>query len=146
MYELNLLADSICLIYLAILSVQDIRNHTVSLRFLAAGGMAAAVWQIICKEQTIQMCAAGIFAGLIFVGISRLTREALGYGDSILILILGIYEGFRYQMSIIGIAFTISAVFSIAVLIIKKWNRKKAFPFIPFLTLGYLVVFIAGRS
>ena len=146
MFKLNIetaqVVEIVCLLYLLVLSVQDIRRHAVSVRFLAAGAVLAVTAQLVWKEQTFLMCAAGMTAGLLFVGLSRLTEEGIGYGDSILITILGFYIGAKNLLYLLGIAFAIAAVFSVCMLAASRWNKKTSFPFIPFITAGYIVLLI----
>lgn len=150
MYEINfegvnlgwINKEMICSIvgccYLLVLSVQDFRERMISGVFLAVGAMAAVGSQIIWNRCSVLECIGGLLIGLLFIGISRLTREGLGYGDSILITILGIYIGVWNLMYVLLIAFLLSAICAVLILIKFCFYRKKALPFIPFLTVGYM--------
>jgi leader peptidase (prepilin peptidase)/N-methyltransferase len=78
--------------------------------------------------------------GLVFVGVSKITKEGIGYGDSLLILALGIYLGFWEVMVLIMLAFFLSAIFAVFVAIIKKKGRKATFPMVPFIAFSYVVM------
>jgi len=82
----------------------------------------------------------GALVGLVFILVSKITKEGIGYGDSLLILALGIYLGFWKVMVLIMIAFFLSALFAIFVAIIRKKGRKTRFPFVPFLAFSYVVM------
>ena len=114
----------------------------MNVRYLTAGAALAVIYQIIWKETEIVQCAAGLFVGILFVGISKITKEDLGYGDSYLIVILGVYMGIWKLLLLLFISFSLAAVFSILLVVINQSNKKKAFPFIPFITAGYLVLLI----
>ena len=86
------------------------------------------------------LLGAGI--GLIFIGISKMTKEALGYADSLLIVTLGILLGIKKLLLVLWIAFSLAAVFSAIGLLLKKFSRQLAFPFLPFLTISYAGVVI----
>lgn len=124
--------------YLLVLSVQDFRERMISGMLLAVGAAAAVGSQIIWNRYSVWECIGGLLIGLLFIGISRLTRESLGYGDSILITILGIYIGVWNLMYVLLIAFLLSAICAVLILIKFCFHRKKALPFIPFLTVGYM--------
>ncbi|MEG0590677.1 MAG: prepilin peptidase, partial [Lachnospiraceae bacterium] len=64
----------------------------------------------------------------------------LGYGDSWMILLLGSFLGFWKLLSLLGIAFLLSGGMAALCIGKKKWNRKQALPFIPFLAVGYMMV------
>lgn len=82
---------------------------------------------------------------MLFLIISRVTEEGMGYGDSWGILVFGIYLGLWELIEVLLTAFFILAVFSAAVFIRKKLRGGYAIPFYPFLTGGYLtVMFIEG--
>ncbi|MEE1086874.1 MAG: A24 family peptidase [Schaedlerella sp.] len=141
----GLLWEIIGCCYLLLLSIQDIRTRMVSQRILIIGGTLALIVQSVLKLYPLELCVAGGLLGVLFIGISRLTREALGYGDSFLITILGIFLGIWNLMYVLVIAFIISALVSMVVLIRFCYNRKKTLPFIPFLTAGYMAFIILEK-
>lgn len=75
---------------------------------------------------------------------SWFTQESFGYGDSILILILGILSGGWNLLWILFAAFLIASVYGGIMIARKKYTRKNSFPFIPFLTVAYLGGMIGG--
>jgi leader peptidase (prepilin peptidase)/N-methyltransferase len=87
--------------------------------------------------------AAGAVVGLVFMVISKVTEEKIGYGDSLLILALGIFLGFWKVMIVTLIAFFGSALCAIIMVSCMKKSRKTSFPFVPFIAISYaLVVFV----
>lgn len=76
--------------------------------------------------------------GAVFLLLSRITGEAFGYGDSILILVMGSFLGIRNMIYILTAAFTLAAAVSIVLLASRKFNRKSSFPFVPFLAAAYI--------
>lgn len=125
--------------YLCILSIIDIWVRRVPLWFLAAGGIAA-VWLCVLKHGATDIsAAAGAAVGILFVVVSRVTREAFGYGDSMLIMVMGIYLGFRDLIAVLLTAFLLCALFAIALLAGKRFHKKTGYPFIPFLLAAYFI-------
>ena len=82
--------------------------------------------------------------GGVFLFFSWFTQESFGYGDSILILILGILSGGWNLLWILFAAFLIASVYGGIMIARKKYTRKNSFPFIPFLTVAYLGGMIGG--
>ena len=80
----------------------------------------------------------------LFFIISRSTGEAFGYGDSILILVMGSFLGFWNILSVLTAAFLLAAVFSAVMMASRGFTRKSAFPFVPFLTAAYLGGILIG--
>ena len=95
-------------------------------------------FSVIC-ERTVSTgeIIAGILAGAFFLLISKLTKESFGYGDSILIVIMGAFLGFWSLMSVLFMAFFMAGLFSVIMLLKTKFHKKSKFPFITFLMAAY---------
>ncbi len=125
-------------IYMIILAIMDIKWKKLSLAVLISGFIIDAAGLLCERDIHMILLAAGAGVGIIFLIVSRVTEESFGYGDSILIVIMGGFLGFWNILSLLVTAFSLSAVFSIFMLIKKKFHRKSAFPFVPFLTAAYI--------
>ena len=116
MGNINRMVDIVVLLILTGLSVSDIRNKKVSRRVLTLWGILTVIWKIVDfyrirvflekMEQTnvenlVGICA-GIGVGVLFLLVSKVTEEAIGYGDSVAIMILGGYLGF---WKVVGVLF-----------------------------------------
>lgn len=55
-------------------------------------------------ENLVGICA-GIGVGVLFLLVSKVTEEAIGYGDSVAIMILGGYLGFWKVVGVLAAAF-----------------------------------------
>ena len=79
---------------------------------------------------------AGLLPGIFLLVLAKITREAVGYGDGLILLFIGLSLGF---WECIGIFFIgLLGVFLAAVLVALFFGRKKGLeiPFIPFLLTG----------
>ncbi len=130
--------------YLGVLTVMDIRNKRLNLLFLLSGFLLMTAGFFCKREIHPLLLATGAGVGLVFLLASRVTGESFGYGDSILIMIMGGFLGFWDILSLLTAAFLLAAVFSVIMLIRKKFNRKTAFPFVPFLMIAYTGGMILG--
>lgn len=132
------ICQCIFLVYIAALAVMDFKYRKLPLKTLLSGLFIAAAGCLCGREISPVLLATGGCMGIVFLLISRVSGESFGYGDSILILIIGIFLGFWNLMYLLLGAFSMAAVFS-AVMMIKHWfNRKSSFPFVPFLAAAYL--------
>lgn len=130
--------------YLVILSVMDIRRRSLPLMLLMSGGIFIAAGAFCGRQMPIALMAAGAATGLVFLVISKVTQESFGYGDSILILIMGGFLGIWNTLYVLMGAFTMAAVYSAVMLIRTRFGRKSAFPFVPFLTAAYIGGMLLG--
>lgn len=141
MYQIS---QWVCMGYLLGLSVCDIRKRNISVWLLFVGFVLAVCSQLIWKETSGRLCLAGALTGGVFLMISKVTGEAIGYGDSILILILGIYMGIWDLLLLLTTAFFLAAVFAVIALGLRHFQKKTVIPFIPFLGVGYFIILLAG--
>lgn len=130
-------------VYMAVLAVIDVRKRKISLRLLLSGFVLSAVLltSALClgeREIPWLLLAGGMAVGAGFLLISRITGESFGYGDSILILVMGSFLGVWNLLYILMAAFAFAAAVSIVLLASRKFNRKSSFPFIPFLAAAYI--------
>lgn len=129
---------------LCVFSVADIQFRSVSAELLALAGVSAAVYQALVRPGDIVLTAGGAAVGVLFLVISRITRQSLGYGDSLAILILGIFLGFWGVVEVLAGAFVLLAAVSMVVLVMKKMSRRQRLPFFPFLAAGYAIAISLG--
>ena len=80
------------LLYLLVLSWMDIRSRKLSLWLLLAGVPVSVISGIFAADIPAVILTAGGAVGILFLIISRSTGEAFGYGDSILILVMGSFS------------------------------------------------------
>ena len=147
MGNINRMVDIVVLLILTGLSVSDIRNKKVSRKVLTLWGILTVIWKIVDfyqirvflekMEQTNVDDLAGIGVGVLSLLVSKVTEEAIGYGDSVAIMILGGYLGFWKVVEVLAAAIFTSGVCSV---ILAFRGRVKTMPFVPFLTLGYILM------
>ena len=132
------ICQCIFLVYIAALAVMDFKYRKLPLKTLLSGLFIAAAGCLCGREISPVLLATGGCMGIVCLLISRVSGESFGYGDSILILIIGIFLGFWNLMYLLLGAFSMAAVFSAVMMIKHRFNRKSSFPFVPFLAAAYL--------
>lgn len=137
-------SQCISMVLLAGLSITDIHSRRIPVIVLISGNLAALCYQIYIAKEDVFVLAGGIGVGLLFLLVSRVTREGMGYGDSWTILILGIYLGLWKLLEVLLAAFLFLGIAAVICLSLKKISRKYKLPFIPFLAAGYLCSILTG--
>lgn len=130
----------ICMGMLTGLSVSDLKYHKISGSMLMLGSVMAAGYTLLAGKEHIWLAAGGLLIGLIFVLVSRLTREQLGYGDSWLLCILGVYLGTWNLLMMLFVVWMAVAFTAAVILAVHRYGRKTAFPMVPFIAAGYMVM------
>jgi len=126
------------LCFLGINSGIDYKTKLINIKLVIIFGVCGLIWNMGYRQITIGslVCGAGIGMGMLAV--SKITRDSLGFGDGLILIVTGIYLGFwkNIEMLLAGLIF--SAIVSIYLLVFKKVQKKKKIPFIPFLFLAYI--------
>lgn len=136
----------ICFGILAGMSILDIASRKVPVKVLLVMALGAVGYHAVCREEEILVLAAGAAVGILFVFMSRVTKEGIGYGDSLGIFALGVYLGVWSLLEVLSGAFFLLAISAAALLAGKRMSRKYALPFYPFLTIGYALWMIGGAA
>ena len=117
----------------------DIKKKEISFNFLLFL-MFVSLSMLLIQKTSLLEILGGAGIGCFFFLVSKCTREQIGYGDSWLILILGIYVGATKLVWILFAASFGAGIFSLIFCAMYQWNRKYTIPFIPFLAAAFVGV------
>lgn len=131
--------------YLLILSVLDARNKAVPTALLITGMVTAVMQGIIgmCDGQSVMWYLLACIPGVVLLLIAWTSKKA-GYGDGIVLMIMGLVVGYYGCVMIWGISLFMVSLCAIILLGIKKVQRNSQLPYIPFLSGGYLLWWLFG--
>ncbi|WP_455717850.1 prepilin peptidase [Anaerosporobacter sp.] len=130
--------------FLGILAIVDYKKKQISNIALLIGLVIVIVNYVVFQPITLISLIGGIIVGFVLLGISYITRQKIGIGDGLLIILLGANIGFEGIVFLLLYALTLSAICSAILLITKKVNRHYTIAFIPFIFIGYIGVLING--
>lgn len=122
-------------------TVTDVRTRLVPVWFAGIFSACALLYHLLFTTSMLKEVVFGALMGLLFIGISRISRGALGMGDAVLILSLGIWCGLQDSFTVILFAFILSGLFGGIVLLVRKKKRQETLPFVPFLLLAAVISF-----
>lgn len=132
----------VLLVLLIIASIQDIRQKKISLILLGVSFIITIISLCLQREISIMNHIWGSIIGMFLCSVSILTRGAIGWGDGLMFTVLGVGLGFFITINILFLTLFLAALYSIWLLLIKKVNRKKTIPLIPFMLMGFVGVMI----
>ncbi len=136
---LEILTAAVIFIGLVVLSIQDIKTKRIGIIPILAMMLILIVFARM-RDTGIKELVLGILPGAAAALISVITRGKIGMGDALLIIALGIGCGFDMTLEIWMASLLLGAVVGIAMLALKKANRKTELPFVPFLLVGFTVL------
>lgn len=136
------ISDVIVLLFLLTCSLNDLKTRRLPVWLLLGMSAVMVFLYLFRQDSDIVSSAVGVLTGGIFCLFGRFTEEAIGYGDSWIILLLGLYLGFEKQLAVIMAAFLLAGLFALGGLMKQKWRRTYSIPFVPFLTAAYIGVWL----
>lgn len=125
-------------VFLVVNAWLDWKRQEISLVTVGIFGAAGLGLNLCWHYQSWGSILAGGFLGLGMMFLSFLTKEAVGMGDGLILLVTGIFLGFaeNFQMLFIGSALC-SFLMCILLLLRRIWKDSR-FPLVPFLLAAYV--------
>ncbi|RCW66397.1 prepilin peptidase [Saliterribacillus persicus] len=97
-------------------------------------------------EPWYDMILGAVLGYVLLALIIIISRGGMGAGDMKLIALLGIILGWQDVLLTFFLASLYGTVISIALLLTRKWDRKKMIPFGPFIALAALTIYFFGEE
>lgn len=132
------------LCYLLPCSWQDIKRKEISKRFLFGGGLAVLCYKMCFLKGTVKELMVGILPGLGLLFLAWMTKEAIGYGDGVIVLTMGVLLGAKMAFGVLWLALLLAAVFSVICLLQKRCKKSSTYPFVPFLLAAWTMIWVGG--
>ncbi len=140
----NLVIMGIGFMIVCICGVSDMRKRTIPLAAVVLGGLLGLgidVWQMSKGNISFGEVGLAVLPGCFFLLVSFLSREKVGYGDGLLLVVVGLFTGFYRCMVMVSIGLLLLSVTALVLLVLHKVHRNSKLPFVPFLAAGMGVGF-----
>ncbi len=124
--------------FLTVCSLQDMKEKKVKLGVLFWFAILGLVIHLVTFQQSLSEMAGGMLVGGGVLLLSFLTRESIGKGDGLLLMVTGLYLGMRQNMLLLLIGIFLAGICALFLFVFGKKRKKDDIPFIPFLFAGYL--------
>lgn len=139
----------ICLIIiLGVICVFDIKRKKIPVYMLIILAAAGIISNFTVGEFDIEKRIIAMLPGMILLIVSMITKQQIGYGDGMIILIIGLYIDIDDILSIVLSSFLLSSIAAIILMTVFKKKKNFEMAFSPFLLIGYGLVkgvyFICG--
>lgn len=136
--EIMQIKEVIVLVFLSVNTYSDIKNSKIILGSAAVFGAVGLICWLVVRDCTLAEAAVALLPGILLLAISKITGEALGYGDGICVLVMGMYIRLWSLIWILVSAMMMAAVWAGVIMVVQGKNKRHEFPFIPFLMAAYL--------
>lgn len=132
-----MVAYCISLLFLAVLTAEDIREKRISVYKLIIFAGVAVLYQVITKQFDWREMAGGLLPGGLLLALAFSTRESIGYGDGAAVAVLGLWTGGWFAMMVTAAGIMLAGIYGVVCFLRKK---EELIPFMPFLLLGMEVI------
>lgn len=133
--------EVITILWMAVLSICDIKRKRVPLWLLGTGTIFAAAVSLyggIKGEINILQLCKSLIPGAALLILAWATGKA-GCADGVVVMALGLADGYEICLFTLFSGLILIALFSGGLLIARKAKRNTKIPFVPFLTAGWLL-------
>ena len=130
------------LVFLGIGTYFDMKNKELPTAYLFLFGVVTIAGILLFSFENIGRSLIGAGVGGTFLFVGWMTKEAIGYGDGIGLVILGLLEGWPGIIPIVVGAFLLSGVYGIWRLLGCGDSRFEEIPFYPFLLIAFIGVMV----
>ena len=133
-------------LWLLVLSFYDVRYKRVPVWVVLLGGAAAVgigIYRCVCGENEPVNFLTGMIPGAVLLLLALGTQKA-GWADGVILMFLGSVMGFRQCILATMFSLLLISVLSAVLLILKKANKRTAIPYVPFLSIGFVLCEIIG--
>lgn len=134
-----MIRKTIVLLLLAVSSIEDLRRMKIYMPPLYTTLVLGMIWAIFGDSELFLYRLAGLLSGGMLLLLAFFSREAIGLGDAVLFLVLGIWLGLWESLLLLTVSLVLAALAGIFLWIRKK-SMKQAFPFIPFVLIAYVLM------
>lgn len=150
MYEMsiteteNLMVMGIGFMIVCACAISDIRKREIPFKMVVIGsviGCGNCFWQISEGNLLVGEMGLALLPGCFFLLISLVSGEKVGYGDGLLLAVIGLFTGFYRCLLVLCISLLLLSITALALLTLHKVHRNSRLPFVPFLAAGMGVGF-----
>ncbi len=125
------------ILFLAVLAAEDIRKKEIPVSVILIFAFGAILFKVFSKHFFWSEVVLCLVPGGFFLLLSLITKESIGYGDGMTVLVLGLWTGGWFTVLSAAMGIILSGIYGGCCVLFQK---KDPIPFIPFLLLGMEVV------
>lgn len=131
----------LCLLFiLGVAAFVDRKTHLVPWNLLGIYFFCGVVTWLLLREISLLSVLAGMAVGAALLGLSFLSRGAVGSGDALLFMVTGMFLGFLPNVLLLLLSSLFAGLTSLVLIAVKKNCKKKQIAFVPFMLAGYVAM------
>lgn len=131
-------------ICLLIQGIWDIRTKEIPMWISLCFGGCSFLYSV-CNQRDWMCIGLALIPGVICLLLGYVTRQAVGYGDGILLCALGMLYSVEELVHMCMIAIFAAGMVGLVLLVVFKKKGSYEIPFVPFLFIGWLFQYVVNR-
>lgn len=125
-------------IFLMLNTGWDIRKRKVLLGSIVSFGILGMIHLFFVEKEMVFLVLCGVLPGMFLILCSYVTRQSVGYGDGLIVLVCGLYLGLWQTFAMVFYGLLFCSAVSVFLLLLRKRTYKTGVPFVPYLLAGYV--------
>lgn len=126
-------------------AVDDIRTKRIKVLEVAAFAVIGVIIDLLYRPYSIISILGGVAVGVFVFILSLITKEKIGKGDALIVMVSGLYLGFMNTVVVLWLASILAALIGGIMIRCHGHRMDLEIPFVPFLLAAYLIVYTVGH-
>lgn len=131
--SIQILITIMILVFLGVSAYCDCRWKRIPWCVQGMGFIFVCISIIVQWKESYNNFFLAIVPGVFLLFLAWVTKENIGYGDGISVLLLGGMAGLRNCIWVLCFSLILLSITGLVLLVIKRVNRKTKIPYLPFL-------------
>ena len=122
-------------------SFDDLKTKQVRVFEIVSFGILGIVLNVISPMNSIYSIIGAILVGVVLYIFSVFSKEKIGKGDAMIVMVSGLYLGFTNVMILLWISSLLALIVGLITMKKLKVDSSYEIPFVPFLMSGFLIMY-----
>ena len=127
--------------YLTFCSITDIHSKRINILISGSYLLVGIFFNMYFIKNDLIILFMNLSTGLLLALIAKITKGAIGYGDSLIFFVISFYIPSFSTLYILFFSLVTASLFSI-LLLLKKYSKKYRIPSAPFIQIGFFIFLI----
>lgn len=133
-----LLKATILLGLFAVTAYRDWKEKSIYLYIPIIAAIVSVILHLVYRDNSLVDMLSGAGIGAVMIFIAWVSKESIGTGDGVMLMVSGLFLGFRANMELFLTALLLAGVSALMLMVGMRKERSYRMPFIPFLLVAYV--------
>lgn len=131
--------------FYSLTAIDDVKTRSIRVLEVIVFAVIGLLIDVTLKPYSWISIAGGVGVGAFVYILSLLTKEKIGKGDAMIVMVSGLYLGFMNTVIVLWLASILAAIIGSVMVKCQGCRMDMEIPFVPFLLGAYLMVYLVGQ-